>query len=50
VGVPYAYDESGNGGPPILTELAWGASGATAGRLGIPAPLFPRLEVESDLG
>jgi methionyl-tRNA synthetase len=43
-GYPYAAD--GNGGPPILDELAWGAHAAEAGRVGTAEPLFPRLDVE----
>ena len=44
-GYPYATD--GNGGPPVLDELAWGAHAAEAGRVAAPEPLFPRLETEA---
>ncbi|MEW5991465.1 MAG: methionine--tRNA ligase [Chloroflexota bacterium] len=47
LGHSYEHGPDGNGGPPILDELAWGARAATAGRLGSPVPLFPRLDVES---
>jgi hypothetical protein len=46
LGYTYPYGEDGNGGPPIETELAWGAHAGEAGRLGTPQPLFPRLDVE----
>jgi methionyl-tRNA synthetase len=46
LGHGYAYGLDGNGGPPILDELAWGAHAAEPGTLGTPEPLFPRLEVE----
>jgi len=44
-GYPYAAD--GNGGPPILDLLAWGAASGVAGALGTASPLFPRLETEA---
>jgi methionyl-tRNA synthetase len=47
LGYAYPYGEDGNGGPPILDQLAWGATAGEAGRLGTPAPLFPRLESEA---
>jgi methionyl-tRNA synthetase len=47
LGYDHAYGPDGNGGPPILDELAWGAHVATAGRVTAPEPLFPRLEVEA---
>jgi methionyl-tRNA synthetase len=47
LGHGYAYGSDGNGGPPILGELAWGAHAADPGTLGAPEPLFPRLDVES---
>jgi methionyl-tRNA synthetase len=47
LGFEYPYAADGNGGPPLLDELAWGAHAADAGRLSSPEPLFPRLEVES---
>jgi len=43
---PYAAD--GNGGPPLLDELRWGAHAAEAGTLAAPEPLFPRLESETE--
>jgi methionyl-tRNA synthetase len=46
IGYPYAYGPDGNGGPPLLDELAWGAHAVEAGRLATPEPLFPRLDVE----
>ena len=42
-GLDYPYGSDGNGGPPLLDLLAWGAS--PPGRLGSPSPLFPRLEI-----
>jgi hypothetical protein len=47
LGHAYAYGPDGNGGPPILAELAWGAHAAAPGRVGAPQPLFPRLETEA---
>jgi methionyl-tRNA synthetase len=47
LGFAYPYGADGNGGPPILDELRWGAHAGEAGRLGAPEPLFPRLEVDS---
>ena len=38
----------GNGGPPILDELGWGAHAGETGRVGAPEPLFPRLDVETE--
>jgi methionyl-tRNA synthetase len=46
LGHVYAYAGDGNGGPPLLVELRWGAHAAEAGTLGTPEPLFPRLELE----
>ena len=47
LGYGYAYGPDGNGGPPILDELAWDApSGGEPGRVGAAQPLFPRLDVE----
>ncbi len=48
LGHAYPYGPDGNGGPPILDELAWGAHAAEAGRVTAPEPLFPRLDVESE--
>ena len=47
LGHAYPYAADGNGGPPILDELAWGAKAAEVGRLTAPEPLFPRLDVET---
>ena len=47
LGHDYPYAADGNGGPPILDELAWGAHGGDAGRVTAAEPLFPRLEVET---
>jgi methionyl-tRNA synthetase len=46
LGYAYDYAADGNGGPPILDELRWGAHAADAGRVAAPEPLFPRLDVE----
>ncbi|MFL5755473.1 MAG: methionine--tRNA ligase [Chloroflexota bacterium] len=46
LGYPYRYAPDGNGGPPLLGELAWGA-GAEAGNVATAEPLFPRLEVDT---
>jgi methionyl-tRNA synthetase len=48
LGYDYEYAADGNGGPPILGELAWGARAGEAGRVAAPEPLFPRLDTESD--
>jgi methionyl-tRNA synthetase len=47
LGYAYPYGEDGNGGPPLLVELGWGAHAAEAGRLSAPEPLFPRLDTEA---
>jgi methionyl-tRNA synthetase len=47
LGLEYGYAPDGNGGPPLLEELAWGRHAGEPGRLGAPEPLFPRLEVEA---
>jgi methionyl-tRNA synthetase len=47
LGFGYPYGPDGNGGPPVLAELAWGAHAQEAGTLGAAEPLFPRLEVEA---
>jgi methionyl-tRNA synthetase len=46
LGHAYAYGTDGNGGPPILDELVWGAHAGHPGRVASPEPLFPRLEAE----
>jgi methionyl-tRNA synthetase len=48
LGVPYPYGADGNGGPPLDELLRWGG-GPAGGRIGVPAPLFPRLETEAQL-
>ena len=48
LGHDYPYADDGNGGPPVLAELAWGARGGEPGRVSpSPTPLFPRLDVEA---
>jgi hypothetical protein len=46
LGHAYPYGSDGNGGPPILDELRWGAHATETGRLAVPEPLFPRLDTE----
>jgi methionyl-tRNA synthetase len=48
LGHAYPYGRDGNGGPPVLDELAWGAHADEAGRMGAAEPLFPRLDVEAE--
>jgi methionyl-tRNA synthetase len=48
LGYLYPYGPDGNGGPPVVDELAWGAHAGDPGRVTAPEPLFPRLDVESD--
>ena len=47
LGYDYAYGTDGNGGPPLLDQLRWGAAAGSGGTLGAAAPLFPRLETEA---
>jgi methionyl-tRNA synthetase len=47
LGYAYPYGPDGNGGPPIVGELAWGVHAGEPGRMSAPEPLFPRLDVES---
>jgi len=47
LGFDYPDGEDGNGGPPILDQLRWGARAGEAGRVGAAEPLFPRLEAEA---
>jgi methionyl-tRNA synthetase len=47
LGFEYPYRADGNGGPPILDELRWGAHATETGRVSTPEPLFPRLDVDS---
>ena len=49
LGHAYPYGADGNGGPPVLDALAWGAGSGAPGQLGTAVPLFPRLDVESGL-
>jgi methionyl-tRNA synthetase len=46
LGYGYVYGPDGNGGPPLVDELRWGAHAAGPGRLAAAEPLFPRLETE----
>jgi methionyl-tRNA synthetase len=48
LGHAYPYGPDGNGGPPVLEELVWGAHASDTGRVAAPEPLFPRLEVEAE--
>jgi methionyl-tRNA synthetase len=50
LGFDYPYASDGNGGPPILGELAWGVHAPDLGRVSAPEPLFPRLDVDSGDG
>ncbi len=47
LGYAYPYGPDGNGGPPVLAELVWGAHAGEAGRVATPEPLFPRLDAEA---
>ena len=47
LGFAYPYGPDGNGGPPILDELRWGAHASDPGRLTAAEPLFPRLDAET---
>jgi methionyl-tRNA synthetase len=47
LGYGYQYEADGNGGPPLLAQLQWGAAAEASGRLGAAEPLFPRLDVET---
>ena len=47
LGFEYGYAADGNGGPPLLEELAWARHASEPGRLGTAEPLFPRLDVEA---
>ncbi|HET7472922.1 MAG TPA: methionine--tRNA ligase [Candidatus Limnocylindrales bacterium] len=46
LGHAYPYAADGNGGPPLLDELTWGAHAADGGTLTAAEPLFPRLDSE----
>jgi methionyl-tRNA synthetase len=47
LGFDYPYADDGNGGPPLLEQLRWGAWTTPGGRLGDAAPVFPRLDAET---
>ena len=47
LGIAYGYAPDGNGGPPILDDLAWGAVIAPGKVIDTPTPLFPRIESEA---
>ena len=49
LGYTYDYAADGNGGPPILDALTWGAHAADPGRVTAPEPLFPRLDTDAAL-
>ncbi len=49
LGYTYDYAADGNGGPPILDALTWGAHPAEPGRVTAPEPLFPRLDTDAAL-
>ena len=48
LGYAFGYGDDGNGGPPILEELRWGARAGEPGRVTSPEPLFPRLEADAE--
>ncbi len=48
LGHDYGYAADGNGGPPLLDELEWGAHAGAAAQMTAPEPLFPRLETETE--
>jgi methionyl-tRNA synthetase len=48
LGHAYPYGPDGNGGPPLLDELRWGAHAGKTGTLTEAKPLFPRLDVDSE--
>ncbi len=48
LGFDYPYADDGNGGPPLLEQLRWGAWTTAGGRLGDATPVFPRLDAEPD--
>lgn len=50
LGYRYQYGADGNGGPPVLEELRWGARAGEPGRLAAAEPLFPRLDAEPGPG
>src|SRR4051794_29915911 len=48
LGLAYPYGDDGNGGPPLLDELRWGAHATEPGTLTQAQPLFPRLDTETE--
>jgi methionyl-tRNA synthetase len=48
LGHGYPYGADGNGGPPLIDELRWGARAGEPGTLTEAKPLFPRLDVDSE--
>ncbi|HVA85384.1 MAG TPA: hypothetical protein VNF73_03585, partial [Candidatus Saccharimonadales bacterium] len=47
LGYDHPYESDGNGGPPIVDALGWGAWSGRVGTLAAAQPLFPRLENEA---
>ncbi|OGO51260.1 MAG: methionine--tRNA ligase [Chloroflexi bacterium RBG_16_69_14] len=47
LGHAFPYDPDGNGGPPMLDQLSWGAHAGEVGLMTAAEPLFPRLDAES---
>ena len=47
LGYAQPYGDDGNGGPPLLDELRWGAHAGEPGVLTAAVPLFPRMEIEA---
>ena len=47
LGYAYPYEADGNGGPPLLEQLAWGAASAPGRVTETPIPLFPKIETEA---
>jgi methionyl-tRNA synthetase len=47
LGHDYGYEPDGNGGPPILERLTWGADDGPGRVTDTPLPLFPRVDVEA---
>jgi methionyl-tRNA synthetase len=46
LGLTYAYEANGAGGPGLAESVAWGASGQV-GQVGAQEILFPRVEIEA---
>ena len=47
LGHDFEYGADGNGGPPILEALGWGAAAGPGRVTDTPVPLFPRVETEA---